>query len=148
MCVLRVSGKAFDAEKYLALSGLTTGRIFRAGEPRFKSSPEGKRNQSSGFTVDVSDASWEDLRTQVQDAVAFLKEHEQGLTMLRSAPGLEDMRLDFPVDLRINVMAQFDYFPPELVSRAGALGLGIEISVYPRDLEELAKEAAEKKSVP
>jgi len=150
MCVLRISGKAFDAEKYLALSGLTPDRVFRAGEPRFKSSPDGKRNQSSGFTVDVSRASWENVRAQVEDAVAFLKEHEEALTMLRSAPGLEDMRLDFPVDLRIDrvhVMAQFDYFPPELVSRAGALGLGIEISVYPRDLEELAKGRAEAEPV-
>ena len=58
------------------------------------------------------------------------------------------MRLDFPVDLRIdrkNVMAQFDYFPPELVTRAGALGFGIELSVYPRDLEQLAKANATKR---
>ena len=44
------------------------------------------------------------------------------------------MRLDFPLDLRIDrktVMAQFDYFPPELVSRAGALDFGIELSIYP-----------------
>ena len=52
------------------------------------------------------------------------------------------MRLDFPVNLRIDretVMAQFDYFSPELVSLAGALGLGLEISIYPVDLEELAR---------
>ena len=58
------------------------------------------------------------------------------------APGVEDMRLDFPVNLRIDretVMAQFDYFSPELVSLAGALGLGLEISIYPVDLEELAR---------
>src|SRR5262245_28464993 len=58
------------------------------------------------------------------------------LTVLRAAPGVEDMRLDFPLDLRIDretVMAQFDYFPPELVSLAGALGLGLELSIYPVD---------------
>lgn len=151
MCVLRVSGRAFDAEKYLTLSGLTADSVFRAGEPRFKSKPEGERRRSSGFTVDVSHASWEDVRTQVEDAVAFLKQHEQTLTALRAAPGVEDLRLDFPVDLRIDrvhVMAQFDYFPPELVSRAGALGLGIEISVYPRDLEQLASGTAGGESAP
>jgi hypothetical protein len=60
------------------------------------------------------------------------------------------MKLDFPVDLRIdrvNIMTQFDYFPPELVSRAGALGLGIEISVYPKDLEQLARGTAKKDPV-
>ena len=142
MCVLRVTGKKFDAETHLALSGLTAHDVFRAGEPRSKSQPDGKRNQLSGFTVDVSRDSWADLRGQVADAIAFLKEHEQALIVLRSTPGVDDIRLDFPVDLRIdrqNVMAQFDYFPPELVSRAGALGLGLEISIYPRDLEQLAQ---------
>ena len=149
MCVLRVTGKEFDADKYLALSGLSAIKVFHLGEPRFKSRPEGACSKFSGFNVAVSDASWEGVRTQVEDAIVFLKEHEHALTMLRSAPGVEDMRLDFPVDLRIdrvNVMSQFDYFPPELVSLAGKLGLGIEISVYPRDLEELAKGAAKKES--
>jgi hypothetical protein len=39
-------------------------------------------------------------------------------------------------------MAHFDYFPPELVSLAGALGLGLELSIYPVDFEELARARA------
>ena len=146
MCVLRVTGEKLEAEKYLALSGLSAVKVFRAGEPRFKSRPEGKRHERSGFTVDVSRDSWANLSGQVADAIAFLEEHEQALTLLRSVPEVEDMRLDFPVDLRIdrqNVMTQFEFFPPELVSRAGALGLGLEISIYPRDLQQLAEGIAE-----
>ena len=82
------------------------------------------------------------LSVAPSDAIAFLRRHEHALTKVRADPAVEDMRLDFRVDLRIdrqNAMAQFDYFPPELVSRAGALGLGLEISIYPADLEELAK---------
>jgi hypothetical protein len=149
MCVLRVTGKEFDADKYLALSGLSATKVFHLGDRRFKSRPDGECWKFSGFNVAVSDASWEGVRAQVEDAIAFLKGHERALTMLRSAAGVEDMRLDFPVDLRIdrvNIMSQFDYFPPELVSFAGTLGLGIEISVYPRDLEELARGAAKKES--
>jgi len=142
MCVLRVSGKEFDAEKYLALSGLPAYEVFRRGEPRSKSHPEWKKHEDSGFKVDVSHGSRANLVEQARDAIAFLKTHEHALTVLRSAPGVEDMRLDFPVDLRIDrkkVFAQFDYFPPELVSRAGTLGLGLEISIYPPDLEQLVK---------
>src|SRR5262245_26935271 len=142
MCVLRITGKEFDAEKYLAVSGLTAYMVFRAGELQFESRPDGRRHERSGLMIDVSRSSWTSLVGQVSDAIAFLTEHEQALSMLRSAPGVEDMRLDFPLDLRIDrqkVMAQFDYFPPELVSRAGSLGLGLEISIYPRDLEELAR---------
>jgi hypothetical protein len=140
MCVLRVRGKEFDAEKYLTVSGLKALKVFRAGEPRSISSRAAW--EMSGFTVGVSRSSWANLAEQARDAIAFLKEHEQALAMLRSAPGVEDMRLDFPIDLRIDrkkVFAQFDYFPPELVSTAGALGLGLEISIYPRDFEQLAR---------
>lgn len=99
----------------------------------------------SGFTVDVSRGSKSSLTGQVSDAVAFLKRHGDAFSVLRAAPGVEDMRLDFPIHLRIDretVMAQFDYFPPELVSLAGALGLGLELSIYPVDLEELARARA------
>jgi hypothetical protein len=145
MCVLRVTGKRFDADLHLAQSGLTAHKVFRAGEPRFQSSPEGKRNEVSGFTVDVSRRSWADLPGQVIDAIAFLKEHEHAIAKLRAAPGVDEIRLDFAIDLRIDrqkIMAQFDYFPPELVSLAGALGLGLEMSIYPPDLETLAKARA------
>lgn len=142
MCVLRVTGKDFDAERYLTVSGLSAHKVFRAGTPRSPSNPTGRRYETSGFVVDVSRRSWADLKGQVADAIRFLDEHHDALLVLRAAPGVDDMRLDFPVDLRINrqkVMAQFDYFPPELVSRAGALGLGLELSTYPTDLEQLAR---------
>ncbi len=61
---------------------------------------------------------------------------------MRFAADVDDIRLDFAVDLRIDceeVMAQFDYFPPELVSLAGALGVGLELSIYPMALDELAR---------
>jgi hypothetical protein len=127
-------------------AGLTACKMFRAGERRFESKPEGERYQFSGFTVDVSDDSWETLSGQIEDAIAFLKKNKAGLELLRAAPGVEDMRLDFPVDLKIdrrNIMTQSEYFPPDLVSIAGSLGLGIELSVYPRDLEALASGTAE-----
>jgi hypothetical protein len=145
MCVLRVTGKDFDPDGQLASSGLTPCNVFRKGDPRSALRPDGGRHETSGFTVDVSRGSWSNLVGQVNDAIAFLKQHGTAIAGLRSAPGVEDLRLDFPVDLRIDretVMAQFDYFPPEMVSLAGALGLGIEISIYPVDLEELAQERA------
>ena len=148
MCVLRVAGKTFDAERYLAASGLTAVNLFHAGEPRAKTQPEGTRRNMSGFTVDVSRAPWTGLQGQVADAIAFLTEHEQALTMLHAADGVDTVCLDFPINLRIDyehVAAQFDYFPAELVQKAGALGLGLELSIYPRDLEARAKARSEAK---
>ena len=149
MCVLRVNGKKFDPEKYLASSRLKPYSVYHSGQPRFASQPNGRVHQVSGFKVDVSRRSRDDLAGQVVDAIAFLKKHRQALARLQSIPEVEDVRLDFPVDLRIdreNVFAQYDYFPPELVSLAGALLCGLEISIYPRDLLQLARKASRGRS--
>jgi len=143
MCILRVTGKQLEVDRHLAVSGLIPDIVFRAGEPRSMAQPAGKRYEVSGFTVEVSRGSWSSLDDQANDAIGFLKQHESALSSLRAAPDVEDMRLDFRVNLRIDrktVMAQFDYFRPELVSRAGGLGLGLEISIYPVDLEALARQ--------
>jgi hypothetical protein len=142
MCVLRVRGNKFEPAKYLASSKLEPYSVFRAGDPRFASRRNGKVYETSGFMVDVSRGPWNTLAGQAADAIAFLKKHRRTLHHLRSIPEVEDIRLDFRLDLRIDrekVFAQFDYFPPELVSLAGALGFGLEISTYPRDLEQLAR---------
>jgi hypothetical protein len=142
MCVLRVTGRHFDPADYLASSSLKPYSIFRAGEPIFASQPNGKMHEASGFKVDVSQRRSDDLAGQVVDAIAFLKKHKQTLAKLRSVPKVEDVRLDFPLNLRIdrkNVFAQFDYFPGELVSLAGAAGCGLEVSIYSRDLEQLSR---------
>lgn len=140
MCVMRVAGRNFDPEAFLAATELTADLVYHAGETKsLASRPDGKRREDSGFTISVSDASWGDLAEQVRHAVRFVQEHHDVLARLRSTPGVEDMRLDFPVELRIgrnDVVFQSDYFPPELVSLAGALGFGLELSIYPRDVEQ------------
>jgi hypothetical protein len=88
--------------------------------------------------VAVSEASWSDLGSQVREACAFLDRHRDEIRALRATGAVQDMRLDFPVRLRIGekIVAQFEFFPAELVERAGVLGLGLELSIYPSDQEE------------
>ena len=45
MCVLRVTGKQFDADFYLAKSRLTACNVFHTGEPRVSL---GKKRELSG----------------------------------------------------------------------------------------------------
>ena len=71
MCVLRVTGRKFDPAKHLALSTLRPYAVFRAGDPRLASRPDGPRHEFSGFKVDVSRRSWASLVGQVADAMAF-----------------------------------------------------------------------------
>jgi hypothetical protein len=142
MCVLRVSGEKFDPLTFLRSSRLKPYSVFRMGELRFASQPNGPMHDFAGFKVQVSRRSWDDLPGQVVDAIAFLRKHERALAKLRSIPEVEDIELDFPVNLQIdrqNVFTQYEYFPPKLVSLAGTIGCGLEISIYPRDLLELAR---------
>jgi hypothetical protein len=75
-----------------------------------------------------------DLSAQADDAIAFLRRHQTELARLARLPGATDRRLDFGYDRR-NVAVQCDYLPPELLASAGALGIGIELSLY-EPLEE------------
>ena len=122
-----------DLDSALEGTGLTPYRVHHAGEPKRGSRPDGEKWHTSGFSLAVSNASWGDLRKQVADACEFLDLHTDTLRILRERTSVGDMRLDFPVTIRIaqEVAAQFEFFPPELVARAGMLRIGIELSLYP-----------------
>ena len=138
MCVLRVTGSNFDVEEFLRTSGLHPYMAYKAGDPRAPFRSDGSVYSTSGFRVEVSHAAWSNLPGQVSDACAFLERHAGELRALAALATVEDMRLDFPIELRIgqNVVAQFDYLPPELIKAAGALGMGIELSTYPTGARE------------
>lgn len=122
-CVLRISGKAFAAEEYLAGSSLAACKVWRKGE---QLRPNGPASATSGFNVVVSDA--DDLPTQVSDAVAFLRHYHVELVRLAVA-AVDDRVLDFGIPQR-DVAAQFERFPAGLVRAAGELGMGIGLSLY------------------
>jgi len=135
MCVLRASGPEFDPDAFLGTSPLQPSKVFRRGESRLpRSKPEGPRHEASGISIDVSDASWRDLSAQIADAERFIKANRLEIKRLAKSPGITDLTLDFPIESRMggeNVVAQFDKFPATLVSLAGALGIALELSIYP-----------------
>lgn len=124
-CILRISGENFKVSDFLADSSLRPYRVHHRGEISYRS----HRFPHSGLSLDVSTADG-DLKTEVADAIEFLSTHEAELLRLGCYPGVTDMRLDFGY-YRRDVAAQFDYLPPDLLARAGKLGIGIELSLYP-----------------
>ena len=79
--------------------------------------------------MSVSDAGFESLEQQVQDAMRFLERHASEVQRLVTFPGVEDVTLDFGLQRR-DVPAQSDSFPARLVVLAGAVGVGITVSQY------------------
>jgi hypothetical protein len=135
MCLLRVSGPQVDPARVLIGTTLLPDRVYHAGDPIFPSRPEGRRHVLSGFSVVVADTTPTDLQSQVARALAFLDRHATDILAIHESDMTPDIRLDFPVRLRAGreVAAQFESFPADLVRRAGALGVGLAISIYPCD---------------
>ena len=127
-CVLRASGDYFDPQGFLNDSAFVPCNVFRKGERK----AQDRSWTTSGFTVVVSEASGDDLAQQIQDAIEFLRMHREEVVRLGRFEGLDGVDLDFGVN-RKNGFLQSSYLPPELVTLAGALGVGVEISIYGED---------------
>jgi len=127
-CVLRASGDYFQPQGFLDDSDLVPWNVFRKGERK----AEKRSWDSSGFTVVVSEASGDDLAQQIQDAIEFLRMHKEEVARLMRSEGLDYVQLDFGVN-RKNGFLQSSYLPPEILSLAGALGVGVDISIYGED---------------
>jgi hypothetical protein len=126
-CVLRAGGMEFDTEAYLAESPFKTASRYRRGDPRWPALDQASR--TSGFNVTISDAGVGDLATQIEEAIAFLDEHEDELRRLGRFEGVEEVEIDFAVEWR-DLSVQTDWFPPELLWRAGALDIALRVTHY------------------
>ena len=124
-CVLRASGDHFDPQRFLNDSAFVPCNVFRKGERK----AQNRSWTSSGFTVVVSEASGDNLAQQVQDAIGFLGTHKEEVARLMRFDGLDGVDLDFGVN-RKNGFLQSSRLPPELLTLAGALGVGVEVSIY------------------
>jgi hypothetical protein len=77
----------------------------------------------------VSQCDSDDFPGQLRDALSFLSCHTADVTLLMHAVEAAGV-LDFAVESRDEGF-QYRAFPPMLVRQAGALGLGLELSLYP-----------------
>ncbi len=127
-CVLRASGDYFDPQGFLNDSAFVPCNVFRKGERK----AQDRSWTTSGFTVVVSEASGDDLARQTQDAIEFLRRCKEEVGRLMRFDGLEGIDLDFGVN-RTNGFVQSSRLPPELLTLAGALSIGVEVSIYGED---------------
>ena len=81
--------------------------------------------------LEVSEAASSALPAQIEDAIAFLTANGGALSAAVQFPGVERATLDFAVESK-DVAIDSKYLPPDLMKRAGVLGIGIELSIYPQ----------------
>lgn len=125
-CMLRATGANFPVDEFLEASAFTAWEVQRKGEPK---GSRGKLHDKSGLAVVVSEASGDDLPRQIAEAAEFLERHREEVLRLQGFLGGEGVSLDFGVWQR-GEFGHYCYFPPKLLQLAGALGVGIELSIY------------------
>ena len=90
------------------------------------------------MSIETSKADFDNLKKQIADTIRYLKRNKDKLTHIALTKGIDDAVLDFGIDLRIDnkkVGCQSDKFPSELLKLAGDLGIDIEFSIYPVDMQ-------------
>jgi len=129
--VLRAYGAEFDVDAFVASTTLSVCTVKRRGEPVFPlSQPDGRRNEWSGVHVVSSEADFTEFVRQVEESIVFLQSNEAEVRRLCEFYGVEDVSLDFGIELR-DVPVQCDRLPANLIRLAGSFGLNIEVSHYP-----------------
>jgi hypothetical protein len=136
-CILRISGETLAIDELLVSVPLKPCSIYRKGQPT-STRPNARNAMTSGMNIVVSEADFDAFKTQLAESEAFLQSNYDSLQKLVNWPGVEEMRLDFGIEMR-NVYSQCDYFPASLVKLAGSLGLGLELSQYPTNVRKKIK---------
>ena len=85
-----------------------------------------------GFSCEVSDRSWDDMEGQIVDMISFLEVYTPYLVKLGQTHQIDDWRFDLPYECELEEtkFTQCNYLPPKLIRLAGALNIGIELSLY------------------
>jgi hypothetical protein len=139
-CILTISGQNFDIDTFINKSKLKPYKKSYKGQPKFKAKPDGEKLSRSFLAIETSKADFDNLNIQITDTIRYLKRNKNKLTFLALTKGIDHAILDFGISLRIdknNILSQSDRFPCELLKLAGNLGIDIELSLYPVDLQEI-----------
>ena len=110
-CVLRAAGPSFTPSDFVAR--FPVAYVITRG---------------NALNIPISDRDGDEFDGQVADAIEYLKVHEEAIRVLLSQTGIR-ANLDFGVWNK-EQWSQNCHFPKELVKLAGALNLGLEISMY------------------
>ena len=128
-CVLHFLGDALKSSELARLAPVEPCAVFRKGEPRSQR-PAARLCKTSGVSLVVSEADFDQLDQQQNEAVEFLSLHREALARMRAFPGVEEACLDFGTEMR-NVIVQSDSFQPVLLGQLAQLQTQLVLSQYP-----------------
>jgi hypothetical protein len=111
-CVLRACGVTLSPESFLASFPFPNAHC-----------------HEHSFNISIGKTDGADLSGQIQEALVFLAANSRAIKALVALPGVE-ASLDFGLWLK-DTYTNSVSFPPALTALAGALGIGIDATLYP-----------------
>lgn len=108
---------------------------WKEGEPKYVTKPEKGKLKTTGFSICLSDADFDEFERQKQESIDYLTQNSAALKALLLNHKVIKAKIDFGIYMR-DVIVQSDYFSPQLIKLCGELNLGIELSQYPNDEED------------
>jgi len=129
-CILRICGDELDVDALLSVVDLEPDHVWRRGEPRRVSKPEGKRHEHSGVTFVASNSDFSEFNQQIDEATCYLDTHRVQITAMTSFEGVQHAILDFGIELR-DVAIHSDILPLRFLKAAVETGVSVELSHYP-----------------
>ena|SRR5438876_557055 len=133
-CVLRADGAKFKVDSFLNRSNFKPCIVYHKGEYRF---PTSKRKETtSGMNIIVSNASGNNIKRQIKDAISFIRRNKDELSRLKKYHGVESLYLDFGINIKVgheDSFIQIIRLPEELIHSAGNIGIEIEFTFYPTE---------------
>lgn len=147
-CNLIILGKNLDIDALINKSKLRGYSKSYKGQPIFKSKPDGRKLIHSRVGIQTSKADFNNLEKQIKDTIKYLKRHSDKLNIIKQTKGIDLAVLDFGISLRIDkkkIILQSDRFPNELLKLAADIGLDIELSIYPIEMEDILEKQDRKR---
>ena len=128
-CVLHFLGDEADVDELRRLSPIEPCALFRKGQPS-SNRPNARLSQTSGLSLIVSEASFDEIEQQQGEALSFLRANQAKLEAMRMVSGVEVASIDFGIAMR-NVVVQSDWFEPDLLLAIASLQARLVLSQYP-----------------
>lgn len=136
-CGLSIVGTDLDIDTFVSKTKMSGFSKSYKGDPINRVNP--RKLKYSFVSIITSEEGFDDIKSQINDTISFLNKYQENLRPIADTPQIEYATINFGVHSVIDEehLTQSFYFPIELIKICAELNIGIELSIYKEDLQEI-----------